>query len=94
MLVSASFKNSYQAFESYPRNLVDRGTYLPALEVHANRLNDVSSALFKERNTDADVRFRDLNPLGTRKASPMYGIRLLTHHGQDLIKRTFIAITT
>ena len=94
MLVSASFKNSYQAFESYPRNLVDQGTYLPALEAHANRLNDVSSSLFKERDTDEDVRFRDWNLFGTRKASPMYGIRWLTHRGQDLIRRTFIAMTS
>jgi len=69
MPVSDALKDSYLNFESYPRNVIYQGTYPPALEAHAARLDDASSALFKENDTDADVRFRDLDPDGERKAS-------------------------
>ena len=78
MPASDAFKNSYLDFKSYPRNLIFQGTYPPALEAHAARLDDASSALFKGHDTDADIRFRDLDPDGERKASPSTVVRQLT----------------
>jgi hypothetical protein len=58
--VPDSFKRSYEAFETYPNNLVHQAAYPPALKAYTERLNNSSGILFVQNDTEGDVSFRDL----------------------------------
>jgi hypothetical protein len=55
-------------FETFPSNLVDKPTFLSALQAYETRLKDPKEgkALFAPEG-DAYVAFRDLNPDGQSK---------------------------
>jgi hypothetical protein len=61
MHLPGDFRISYENFASYPRNLVHKGSYLPALDAYGLRLDNASSKLFTENDLDPneiDVPFR------------------------------------
>ncbi|OCK89415.1 uncharacterized protein K441DRAFT_644795 [Cenococcum geophilum 1.58] len=60
----ADFQFSYENSVSYPQNLVYRASYLGALQAYTSRLDTAVPKLLVEKDTDADVPFRDFRPTG------------------------------
>ncbi|KAL2059817.1 hypothetical protein VTL71DRAFT_10201 [Oculimacula yallundae] len=58
------FINSYTKFKSFPLNLVHRSGYFGAQQASIDRLNDVSSRVFTQKDDDVEVPIRDLAPSG------------------------------
>jgi hypothetical protein len=58
------FKKSYGLFETYPRNLVHKTAFPPALKVYAARLDSFSPTMFKRDDANVNVSFRDLDTNG------------------------------
>ena len=56
------FERSYEAFETYPHNLVHQAAYPPVLKAYTERLNSAASTLFVGKDAEGDVSFRDLVP--------------------------------
>ena len=78
----ADFQSSYENSVSYPQNLVYRASYPGALQAYTSRLNTAVPKLLIEKDTDADVPFRDFRPTGqgARKSSPpVTSTHLLTY---------------
>jgi hypothetical protein len=76
------FQSSYENSESYPQNLVYRASYLGALQAYTSRLDTAVPKLLVEKDTDANVPFRDFRPTGqgARKFSPLVtSTHLLTY---------------
>lgn len=58
-----SFQRSYEDFESYPRNIIQKDLYSGALEAYAARLDTAEPNLLTKAEAELFVPFRDLYPL-------------------------------
>ncbi|KAL9021295.1 MAG: hypothetical protein Q9185_001500 [Variospora sp. 1 TL-2023] len=58
-----SFQRSYEDFESYPRNIIQKNLYSGALEAYAARLDTAEPNLLTKPEAELYVPFRDLYPL-------------------------------
>jgi hypothetical protein len=65
MNLSPEFVTSYEHFESYPTQLVHKGSYISALDASKRRLDDAEPDLFTDDLADVSVLFLDLEPAGT-----------------------------
>lgn len=59
MPVSDAFRTSYDAFESYPANLVYKKLYPSVLTTYHRRIADSSTKLFVDQDRDLVIFFRD-----------------------------------
>ena len=60
-----SFVQSYNHQESYPENLVYKGSYPSNLEARRRRLADAAADLLSADTSETVVPFRDLKPDGS-----------------------------
>ncbi|KAL8972469.1 MAG: hypothetical protein Q9197_002762 [Variospora fuerteventurae] len=58
-----SFQRSYEDFESYPRNIIQKDLYSGALEAYAARLDTAEPNLLTKAEAELYVPFRDLYPV-------------------------------
>lgn len=70
MNIPPTFAASYNLQDSYPENLVYKGSYPSALEGRRRRLADAAADLLSTNTSETVVPFRDLNPDG----SGIYGV--------------------
>lgn len=82
MQLSLSFVRSYEKFESYPRNLIQKSSYPAALEAYANRLTNASATLFTDQDINIHVPVREFVGQSMSQSSQLLAI-IAKHYSMD-----------